>query len=182
MTDQDLIALFEQRTEDAIAQTDRQYGAYCRSIIRSLGLPQEDMEECLNDAYLAVWRAIPPSRPLQFQSWLAAVVRNAALARLRAGRRRPETASLEELQDCLPGGLDPVSETEARQLSGRISEFLLAQPAAYRIAFVRRYWYQDSIDEISRRQGWSENRTKGVLFRMRNKLRKILQEEGLWHE
>ena len=45
--------------------------------------------------------------------------------------------------------------------------------------FVRRYWYMDSVKEISQLFHVSESKVKSILFRMRNKLREHLEEGGV---
>ncbi len=138
------------------------------------------MDECLNDCWLAVWRAIPPTRPERFKGWLAAIVRNRALAIGRENSRRPPTVDegALELASCLPQGADPLGETEYRALTQAVTEFLRAQPREVRAAFVRRYWYADTVEQTAQRLGWSVSRTKSVLFRTRNRLRNQLQKEG----
>ena len=128
-----------------------------------------------------MWRAIPPARPERFKGWLAAIVRNRALAMGRENSHRPPTvdeAAL-ELASCLPPGNDPMGETEYRALTEAVARFLRAQPRDVRIAFLRRYWYADPVEDAARRLGWSVSKTKSVLFRTRNKLRTQLQKEGL---
>lgn len=45
-------------------------------------LPREaDAEECENDVYMAVWRAIPPERPASLRAFLGKITRNLALDR-----------------------------------------------------------------------------------------------------
>ena len=180
MTDQELTELFLARSEEAVPALADQYGPYCRAIAARLLADPRDVDECLNDAWLAVWRAIPPARPEHFKGWLAAVVRNRALAMGRENSRRPPTvdeAAL-ELASCLPPGGDPMGEAECRALSEAVDHFLRAQPKDVRVAFIRRYWYADPVDDAARRLGWSVSKTKSVLFRTRNRLRDYLQKEG----
>ncbi|MBE6578774.1 MAG: hypothetical protein E7651_03085 [Ruminococcaceae bacterium] len=63
MNDEKIIALFFERAEQAIAELDRKYGAACRSVSFHILGNREDAEECVNDAYLGVWNAIPPAKP-----------------------------------------------------------------------------------------------------------------------
>ncbi len=49
MTEQELLALYHARSEEALAETQALYGAYCRAIaLRILG-NEEDTQECLGD-------------------------------------------------------------------------------------------------------------------------------------
>lgn len=180
MTDRELIRLFWDRSEGAAEALEAQYGPYCRAVAGSLLLDERDVEECVNDCWLAVWKAIPPARPEHFKGWLAAIVRNRALAMGRENGRRPETvdeAAL-ELASCLPPCPDPAETAEYYALADAVTRFLRTQPRGSRIAFLRRYWYADSVEDAAHRLGWSVSKTKSVLFRTRNKLRTYLQKEG----
>ncbi len=180
MTDQELVGLFLARSEQALPALQAQYGPYCRAVAARLLADCRDVDECLNDAWLAVWRAIPPARPERFKGWLAAIVRNRALAMGRENGRRPPTVdeTALELASCLPPGDDPADEAERRALAEAVERFLRAQPRDVRAAFVRRYWYADTVEDAARRLGWSVSKTKSVLFRTRNRLRRQLQKEG----
>ncbi|MDE6590149.1 MAG: DUF4358 domain-containing protein, partial [Oscillospiraceae bacterium] len=109
MTDQALVELFSARSEEAVPALQAQYGPYCRAVAAQLLSDPRDVDECLNDAWLAVWRAIPPARPEHFKGWLAAIVRNRALAMGRESSRRPPTgdgAALELLDGGDPDALN----------------------------------------------------------------------------
>ena len=180
MSDQELVERFLARSEDAVPALTGRYGPYCRAIAAGLLSDPRDVDECLNDVWLSVWRAIPPARPAHFKGWLAAIVRNRALAMGRENRRRPPTvdeAAL-ELAACLPPGSDPPGQSEVRALAGAVERFLRAQPKDVRAAFLRRYWYADTVEDTARRLGWSVSKTKSALFRTRNRLREFLKKEG----
>ncbi len=180
MTDQELVELFFARSEEAVPALQAQYGPYCRTVAARLLADGRDVDECLNDAWLAVWRAIPPARPEHFKGWLAAIVRNRALAMGRENARRPPTVdeTALELASCLPPGDGPEGAAERSALAEAVERFLRAQPEGARIAFLRRYWYADPVEDAARRLGWSVSKTKSVLFRARKKLREHLRKEG----
>ena len=180
MTDQELVELFLARAEEAVPALAERYGPYCRAVAAGVLSDPRDVDECLNDCWLAVWRAIPPARPERFKGWLAAIVRNRALAMGRENGRRPPTvdeAAL-ELASCLPPSPDPEGAAEYRALADAVERFLRAQPRDTRVVFLRRYWYADPVEDAARRLGWSVSKTKSVLFRTRNRLRAQLQKEG----
>ena len=180
MTSDTLIGLLEQRSEQALRELDAAYGAYCRTIAGNILQSPEDAEECVSDAYLSVWNAIPPARPDHFKAWLGAIVRNAAL------RRRRQNAAVdalrEELSEALPDRGSVDGAIEARALGEAVSAFLRAQRPEVRTAFLRRYWYADSVEAVALRLGWSVSRTKSALFRTRKKLKDYLMKEELWHD
>ena len=55
MTDNQIIELFFGRLENAIDETDKKYGAYCRKISMNILSSREDCEEAVNDTYLKAW-------------------------------------------------------------------------------------------------------------------------------
>lgn len=180
MTDEELIGLFWEGSDRAAEALEEQYGAYCTSILWQFLTDNRDVEECLNDVWLAVWKAIPPTRPAHFRGWLGAIARNRAIAKGKENGRRPETvdeAAL-ELASCLPSR-DVHSEAEQAELGRAISDFLRTQKREVRTVFLRRYWYADSVEQAAAHMGWSVSRTKSALFRVRNRLREHLQKEGL---
>lgn len=91
MEDQQIIALYFQRQEQAIQETDRKYGRLCHGIAVNVLSDRQDSEECVNDTYLAVWHQIPPTRPMSFRAFLCGITRNLALKKLewrQAAKRR----------------------------------------------------------------------------------------------
>ena len=69
--------------------------------------------------------------------------------------------------------------SEASELSKHISDFLRNIPETDRRIFVLRYFYCDSIEEISKRFGFGESKVKMKLSRTRKKLSAYLTERGL---
>ena len=84
---------------------------------------------------------------------------------------------LEELSECAGG--DPAGEAfDLRRLGEAISAYLDTLPAAARMAFLRRYWYCDSIAEIAAGTGFSPSKVKSLLHRTRKSLAEYLRKEG----
>ena len=82
MNDHEIIELYFSRDEEAIKQTDLKYGRLCRQISYNILNNQEDAEECVHDAYIGVWNAIPPTRPNHLLSFICKIKRNQSLKRL----------------------------------------------------------------------------------------------------
>lgn len=179
MTDNELIDLYLQRSEDAVAATEKRYGTYCTAIASRITGNAEDAEECVSDVLLRVWNAIPPEIPKNFKGWIGCITRNCAITLCRKKERQPECvgeAAL-ELSFALDG--DPGEVVDAKALGGAISDFLSTQKKETRIAFLRRYWYGDTLEETARYMGWSTAKTKTVLFRTREKLKDYLKREDI---
>ncbi len=182
MDDKDLIALYNARSEEAISQTEKQYGRLVRHIISQILKRTEDTEECENDTYLSVWNAIPPNRPQSLKAFLAVVARNNALKRyeyLHADKRNPEAAvSFDELAECLSDRSEGGIRYTDAELRETINAFLKTLKPEQRRVFLLRYWQCLSIREITAQCGISKSKAETMLFRTRRKLRTFLEERG----
>lgn len=178
MEDREIIELYFSRDESAISKTDEKYGALCRKIIKNILSSDRDAEECLNDLYLSIWNKIPPTVPDNFRNYICRSARNAALSKLRknsALKRGGEyEISLEELGELSQTDFPPDSALE-----DEINAFLKLLDPSTRWVFVRRYWFFDSIKEISALSGFGESKVKQTLKRTREKLGKYLTERGV---
>ena len=106
MDDLRIIELYFARDEQAIKETDEKYGKLCYSIAHNILNNNEDSEECVNDTYIGVWNAIPPTRPHSFLAFVCRITRNLSLKRIellaRHKRSRATIVSLDELAEILP--------------------------------------------------------------------------------
>ena len=183
MDDGDIIDLYWGRDQQAIAETDRAYGARCRSLARRLLRSPEDAEECVNDCYLRLWLRIPPERPGNLGGYLTRVLRNLCLDRLRrqgADKRggRAVTLSLHEL-DGVTGRGNAESGLMAQELGRAVGSFLRTQSELARNVFLRRYYFFDERAEIAARYEISAAQVSVLLSRTRKRLRAYLMKEGL---
>lgn len=183
LEDSEIISLFYERSEQAILELDRKYGAAVRRAAGNILPDRLDVEECISDAYLGAWNSIPPQRPESLVGYVCRLARNLAVNRYHANTAQKRSAAyelaLDELAECLPGGADVEGELAARELTAAIDRFLAALGQEDRWLFVRRYWFADSVSALARQSGSSVNRVSVRLFRLRQKLRKQLVKEGL---
>ena len=184
MDDSKIIDLYWRRDERAIEETDSKYGAYCRAVSMNILGVREDAEECVNDAYLAVWNGVPSAPPRSLLAYLAKVTRNIALKRLEHNQAQKRGDRfyllLDELAEVLPGE-DSVEDAVAqRELMEAINDFLKTKTdRGERQLFLRRYFWGDSIGELTVLFRHSESKVKSQLFRTRQRLRGYLEERGL---
>ena len=183
MDEKEILALLEARSETALRHTSERYGAYCRALARNLLGSEQDAEECINDALLRLWNAVPPARPENLRAYLAKTTRALAIDRLRAAGAAKRGGSqarlaLDELAECVSGGTDAEDEAMARALGEAVDRFLRGQAARERAIFLRRYFFAESNAEIARRFGMKENSVAAVLSRLRRRLRTELEKEG----
>ena len=185
MEDAHIIELFWQRDEAALSAVKDKYGRYCLSIANSILHDNQDAQECVNDAYLAAWNAIPPHEPISLSAFLGKITRRLSLKKYRDKTRDKRggtnvDASLEELGElALPEAAIDAGLTD-EDLAQIMRDFLDGLPQDERRVFLRRYFFFDSIGDISERFGFSKSKVKSQLKRTRDKLAARLQKEGVW--
>lgn len=162
MEDSRIIELYESRDQQAISQSDIKYGGYCYSVGYNILGVREDTEECVNETWLRAWNSIPPQKPKMLSAFFGRITRNIAFDRYRASktakRGKGEIAAV---------------------LEGLINEFLGELQERDRNIFLQRYWFAVPIKEISKKYAMNLNTVKASLFRSRNKLKDLLEKEGV---
>ncbi|MBE6702620.1 MAG: sigma-70 family RNA polymerase sigma factor [Ruminococcaceae bacterium] len=183
MEDKRIVELYWERSEQAIAESERKYGTYCHYIANNILSNNEDAQECVNDTWLGAWHAMPPHKPIKLAAFLGKITRNLALnrrertmAEKRGGGEIPLV--LDELAECVPdtASADLTEEIALRQA---LNAFLRALPEETMIIFLQRYFYCASVRDIAKSRAISENRIKVTLHRARNKLKLFLEKEGI---
>ena len=184
MDDTKIVELYWNRDEQAIAETSDKYGNYCFSISRSILHNQQDCEEAVNDTYLATWNAIPPHHPLNLSTFIGKICRRISLNKWRSQTAEKRgggevTVSYDELEECIADDRSIRETMDEQILAEIIDEFLATINETQRKVFVCRYWYFDSIEDISSRFHFSQSKTKMMLKRTRDKLKDYLIKEGV---
>ena len=183
MEDCVIISLYNSRSESAIKETDKKYGTYCRSVAFNILHDRFEVEECVNDTYLKVWNSIPPTQPDSLHSYIGRIVRNTALNLVKKKKTKKRgSGHYDEIYDELNGELsrigriDDYSDIELRDILNRFLDSLTEESKA---VFIARYWYFDSIAEISKIMHISQSKTKALLMKCRNELKIFLQKEDI---
>lgn len=83
MKDSEIVELYQNRNESAIAETAKKYESYLSKIAHNILADFEDSKECVNEAYLAAWNSIPPQNPSVLSTYLGKIVRQIAIDRYR---------------------------------------------------------------------------------------------------
>ena len=181
MKDEEIIALFFARSEQAICELDKKYGCTFRALSYHILNDRQDVEECVNDACLCAWSAIPPERPTHLTAYICRIVRNLSLKAYRAKtatkRSSVYTVALEEIGDCIPSSDTVETQMGARSLGHSLNQFLKTLTPRERVIFMRRYAYLDSYAAIARRVGISEKNVSVRLTLIRRKLKQYFAEQ-----
>ena len=182
MNDLNIIELYFARDEEAIRQTDIKYGRLCHNVAYNILNNNEDSEECVNDTYVGVWNAIPPTKPNNFMSFICKITRNLSLKRLETMTRQKRSqailVSLDELAEVLSDEsiADGISNEDIGKLIGI---FLQNEKKEIRDVFIRKYYFFDSIGNIAKRYDFTESKVKNMLYHTRTKLKDYLIKEGI---
>ena len=172
MNDSRIVELYWARSEAAIEETSKKYGAYCYTVAYNILSNREDSEEAVNDTYLSAWNSMPPHRPSILSTFLGKLTRRVSIDKYRkknAGKRGggEVTLALDELEECTAGRADA------------INRFARSLPSEERDVFILRYFHLYPVNMIATRIGFSESRVASMLMRTRKKLREFLEKESL---
>lgn len=182
MEDRDIVALYHARSESAIAETARKYGAFCLRIALNLLGVREDADECVNDTYLAAWTRMPPELPASLRAFLGRITRNLSISRYRLLRAQKRCAGMDallsELDDCVPAPQTVEQVLDAMELTRHIEHWLGTLPERERRLFVRRYWYGEALGPLAAADGMKPAQLAQLMLRLRRSLRAYLEAEG----
>ena len=183
MEDSDIVALYWAREERAIAETERKYGAFCRSVAMNLLGIREDAEECVSDTYMEAWNSMPEQRPARLQAWLGRVVRNLSISRWRRDHRQKRYAGMDlmlsELDDCVPAREDTARTVELNELSRIIDEWIRGLSTEEQILFLRRYWNGEPLALLAKERKVPPGTLAQQMYRLRVRLKAKLELEGI---
>lgn len=183
MEDARIIGLYWARDEEAIPASDEKYGGLCRTLSRNILGSPEDAEECVNDTWHRAWDTMPPQRPQSLRAYFVAITRNLSLNRWHRARAEKRGGGLEvllaELEECLPAAESVEDAVASRELSRAIDRWLDGLALADQEAFLWRYWYGQQVAEVARQAGCSPNTMTKRLGRLRESLRRALEQEGI---
>jgi RNA polymerase sigma-70 factor (ECF subfamily) len=175
--------LFFERSEQAVAELQCKYENQLMQIARNILNNRLDAEECVNDAYLAVWNTVPPQKPNPLLTYVCRIVRNLSIKRYHANNAKKRNSqydvALDELEECIQSKATVESEYAVKELAGAINGFLGTLSRENRIIFIRRYWFADSIADIAKMFNTSSKNISLRLLRIRQRLKKYLEKEGV---
>ena len=180
MEDSGIVELYFARSEMAIQETGRKYGAYLNTIAYNILRNLCDTEEVVNDTYMATWNAIPPTRPNNFKHFLSRITRNLSFDRLdylNAGKRQ---ALFVEMDECIPDRRSDVEDMwEAREIGEELNKFLKTLDRKTCAVFLARYFYACSVNEVAEQYALSARQVKYLLTKTRSELRSYFEKQGV---
>lgn len=179
MDDNQIIELYFQRDEQAIAETQTKYGRLCGKIAGGILIRPEDAEEAVSSSYMKLWNAIPPKRPQSLCGYLCAIVRNTALNLYDTLRRRSCEELYGELAEVIPDSVSVDQQYDSREISDSLNSFLRGCNKKNRDIFTGRYYFNMSVRDIAEGMGMTETAVKTRLSRTRAELKRYLVSSGV---
>lgn len=180
MEDAEIIELYIKRSEAAIRETDNKYSAFLRVVIYNILHDNRDTEEIVDDTYMGAWNAIPPTIPNSLKHFLSRIARNLSFDRLDYRLAGKRNAQFVELDECIPDSRRSVEAMlEAKEIGAALNRFLENLDRKSCAVFLGRYYYCYAIDELAGQYGLTKGQVKYRLSRMRARLRRYLEQEGI---
>lgn len=135
---------------------------------------QEEARDVAQEAFFKAYRSLRTFKPgAKFSTWLFSITYHACCDRL-SRRRRYSNEELPERADRAPG---PESEAIANDEAQRLRNAIAALPEKYRTVITLYHLQGRQYEEIAQVLGVPMGTVKTHLFRAKEQLRKILNQE-----
>lgn len=184
MTDENIIALFQAREENAIQAVSSQYGALCLRTAKKYLRSQEDAEECVSDVMMKLWQQIPPEKPNNLEAFIVTLTKRTALDAVRrqqAKKRGSEhtAVSLDAIGDTLTAVETVESTVGEKLLTKAVVAFLDTLSEDDQTIFTERWHNNTPPREIAKKFDISGLHVRKSLMNTRRKLKQYLEKEDL---
>ena len=171
---------------DRVSSTIETVIARFRTMVRSVGarrgLVDSDLDEVLQDVRIRLWQAGEGGKALEElgSSYLYHVATTAALdlLRRRRARRANDTDDIHERTELTTHDASPHEDVEGRELAAQIDAAIDTLSIDRRVA-VRFHLAGYDRADIARMLGWTEARTRNLIYRGLDELRRRLTAMGI---
>lgn len=182
MEDETIIELLYVHDDNGLNELSNKYQKLLYKVSFNILLDESDTEECINDTYMKVWNTIPPYKPTFLKSFICKIIRQISIDRYRVNHKKSSNIAnniaIEELSYEISSKTSVENELLAKTLINDINNYLDNLDVENQVIFIRRYFLEESIQEISKRYEISESKVGVKLFRTRNDLKKYLLRKG----
>lgn len=171
----ELVNALRSRSEGALEQLKLHYGPLIRYVINPILTDERDREEAMSDILLRIWDRVDQYDPRQgsWTNWLSVIARNTAIDR---ARRNPPSG--EELKETVPAPNSDLEQELLRKERQRALHIALnSLEPSDKVLFYRKYYYRQSTAQIAAEYGTTQRAIEGRLYRIKQKLRKVLGGE-----
>lgn len=177
MSATDVAVVAQVRAGDADAYrllVERYSRSVFRLAYRMMG-NEQDAEDVVQETFLRAYQNLHRFDMLaSFSTWLYRIAANYSLDLLRQRKRQQPTSEEWDADQFAAGDPQPDRMLLSQQVQEHLTAALARLTPQERTSFVLRHFEGQSIEEIGRMLGSSENATKQSVFRAVKKLRKAL--------
>lgn len=182
MEDSAIIILLQTNASEGLLEATKKYGGLVKAItIKILHHQEEDVEECIADTFVSLWKNIN-SYNLErgtLKGYIACIARNTAINRYNKLNRQ-QTYALEN--DDI-ASQENIEETIARKSDIQVLQSLIEDMGEPdKEIFIRRFFLFEKVKKIGEALGLTPKTVENKLFRGKQRLRKQLIVRGvkLW--
>ena len=178
----------ERHLSLAVEAVVSRFGSMVRQVGRRYRLDEADLDEMMQEVRIRLWRSQDTSEQIGevSTSYVYRTASSAALDVIR--RRRSRQADRHQSVDDEGAAValaepspDPHRQLEGSEIAQRVSRAIETIPASRRPA-VRMYLTGYPREEIAELMGWTEGKTRNLLYRGLADLREKLSEMGVGWE
>ena len=158
----------------------RRYQKLVYNVLYQMVRSHEAASDLTQDTFLKAYRALSTFRQeARFKPWLMRIATNGGLNWIRDHKSEESLEGmLEENPLAEPQGRENVEEeVEWRLSQALLSDALSELPARHRHVFILRYQHDMTYEDIAAAVGEPPTTIKSLLFRIRERLRKMLAEK-----
>jgi len=160
--------------EDIVAE----FAAMVRRVGRRYRLSDADLDEVVQEVRIRLWRGEKTDAPSTSYVYRTAISASIDLLRRRRARGSDRTVALDSVEEPVSDAGDPARALEESQLAAQLAR-AVDDIVPSRRAVVRMYLGGYAREEIATLMGWSEAKTRNLLYRGLADLRERLVTMGV---
>lgn len=179
MEDNAIVQLLKNKPSDGLYEMIKKYRSFVAAITgRILHGNQQDVEECVDDTFLSVWKSTGDagSEIINLKGYLACTARNTAINRYHQ-LARLNVIDIDEID--LAEDNDMLLEFENKSNAIVLQELITAMDKPDRELMIRKYFLFEKVKDIATQTNLDETQVKNRLYRAKQKLRKQLVERNV---
>lgn len=179
--DNTILRRLKKQDAAALEAAVTQYGAYVAAVIENqLGsfAVRQDVEELASDTFVALWQSAGTITSGRLRGWLGHVARNRAVSFLRKQHLR---FAQQEDVFCVDDR-DAQRLLEEKERRALVQQALLTLSDEDRELMLRRYFYNQSAEQIAREKDMNPGTVRSRLCRARQAMKAALEKGGIRFE
>lgn len=179
ITEENFVEEMKRGNEKALEYVIDNYAWILKTVIKKhlFYLPNL-YEECMNDCLLAIWDNIDSYNPEKssFKNWVGGIAKYKSIDYTRKYLRDLENQNIEDVNIAIED--NSLKEILSKEISEETEKMLSSLSKEDQKIFVKLYFKEKSMDEISKDTGLSKSVLYNRLSRGKKKMREEISEEG----